>query len=353
MSEQQSTALQRPQSPPSAIQSLAEGLGIKQSYMLEVVKSQCFKGIDPSRISDQHLAAYVATASAIRSICPTFNPLLTGMLFAYPAKNGGVECMIGPDGVFALLATHPGYKNYEWTPEYDKQGKIAAGTVTINMNDGTGPFRKRCVLSEWHVQSNPNWNTRPEHMLEIRTLKQCARQIIHGIPFDEDERNIARAVEVQYEDVTDRKAAPTRASQLREALVTPSEQQKAEEAIEDAKIEPSPQVDDYLPKEEQAARPEAQKPDPQNDMANDDQAKLDRLVELLDACINRVSAPDGDEMATREYWCQFYSAIDGKKGVKSPDKFFAYKGKNAERHASAMQLLEATIQRASEALEEA
>src|SRR5690606_2187569 len=107
---EQSTALAKAPQRASATQSLAEALGIKQDYMLEVVKSQCFKGVDPSRVTNQQLAAYVSSANAIRAVCPTFNPLLTGMLYAYPSKNGGVECMIGPDGVFALLSTHPGYK---------------------------------------------------------------------------------------------------------------------------------------------------------------------------------------------------------------------------------------------------
>lgn len=46
------------------------------------------------------------------------------------------------------------------------------------------------------MSSNPNWVTRPRHMLEIRTLKQNARQIIHGIPFDEDERKMMEEINV-------------------------------------------------------------------------------------------------------------------------------------------------------------
>jgi hypothetical protein len=343
---EQSTAIQKAQPAPSAIQSLAEGLGIKQSYMLEVVKAQCFKGVDPNRITDQQLAAYVSSASAIRAVCPTFNPLLTGMLYAYPSKNGGVECMIGPDGVFALLSTHPGYKNYDWHPEYDANGKIFAGTVVINMKDGTGPFKKRCVLSEWHIQSNPNWNTRPEHMLEIRTLKQAARQIIHGIPFDEDERAIAQAVEVQYEDVTGRQPTGTRTEQLREALTAPRPAPRAEEPIEDAETGPAPSVDDYLPAE---PTPEVVT-DPTG--PDQDEAKVEHLTDLINTCIELTNAPEGEPSGTVEYWCEYYSSFEGKKGVKTPRAFLAAKGKNEKRHAAAMELLDKTIARAAEALEE-
>jgi hypothetical protein len=45
-------------------------------------------------------------------------------------------------------------------------------------------------MSEWRINSNPNWNTRPRHMLGLRSLKHCARQIIHGLPYDIDDREI-------------------------------------------------------------------------------------------------------------------------------------------------------------------
>ena len=52
------------------------------------------------------------------------------------------------------------------------------------------PLAYTALMSEWKMNSNPNWNSRPRHMLGLRSLKHCARQIIHGIPYDVDDRDI-------------------------------------------------------------------------------------------------------------------------------------------------------------------
>lgn len=205
---------------------LAEHLGLDPQGMINVIKAQCFKGVDPGKVTNEQLAAYVNVANSLREQAPNFNPLMSGMLYAFPAKNGGIEPMIGPDGIFALLSSRPDYEGYEFVPEYDAKGNLVSGVATIYMT-GKRPFAKRCAMNEWKVSSNPNWNSRPLHMLEIRCLKQCARQVIHGIPLDPDERRIieAQSYRVELDD------SRPRAAQLAAAIATHGETEETEDDI--------------------------------------------------------------------------------------------------------------------------
>jgi len=139
-------------------------------------------------VSDTMLAAFVQVAQSLN-----LNPLLPGMVYAYPAKNGGITPIIGPDGIFQLLTNNPDIEG--WGVKHEEIDGEKAATATIK-HKRLGDISKTVFLSEWKVPNNPNWTARPRHMLEIRALKQAARQIVHGIPFDEEERKIADEVNV-------------------------------------------------------------------------------------------------------------------------------------------------------------
>lgn len=174
---------------------LAAMLGIEPAAMIRTMKAQCFRGVDPDKVTHEQLAALCSVASALQ-----LNPLLPGMLYAYPDR-GGIMPMIGPDGVFKLLSSNPAVRSWvSDVNEYDGNGVPVSATATIFMADGS-ERRKTVLYSEWFVGSNPNWKARPSHMLEIRALKQCARQVIHGIPWDDDERVIATATMVPSERI--------------------------------------------------------------------------------------------------------------------------------------------------------
>lgn len=166
-----------------ASDSLSTRLGIEKRHMLDTIKAQCFKGVPPDRVSDTQLAAYVQVAQALN-----VNPLLPGMLYAYPERNGGITPIIGPDGIFSMLASHPNVRG--WEVRHETIDGEPAATATIR-HEKLGEMKKTVFLREWIVGNNPNWQTRPRHMLEIRALKQCARQCIHGIPFDAEEYKMA------------------------------------------------------------------------------------------------------------------------------------------------------------------
>lgn len=178
---------------------LGHALGMETSMLIDTLKSQFFKNLKPEQVSDAQLATVIAIANALN-----LNPLLPGQLYPYPERSGGVTVMIGPDGIYTLLANNPDIVACKegggawWTVHAIENGKE---TCTAFINHRTkGLLKKTIWVDEWVVSSNPNWNTRRHHMAEIRALKQCARQVVHGIPPDLDEKNLGDMLNVTTTD---------------------------------------------------------------------------------------------------------------------------------------------------------
>lgn len=195
---------------PRASHQLAALIGMEPNAMLDTIKAQCFKG-NPQNISNEQLAAFVSIAAEMG-----VNPLLPGMLYAYPTSGGGVVPILGPDAVFKKLSERQDIDYWE-TVVYPEDVTLPPthAVSKIYMKGRSQPLTKTCLLSEWKVDANPNWRTRPRHQLEIRALKQNARQVIHGIPYDEDERVIMGEINVTptaEPEAPARPAAPKRSS---------------------------------------------------------------------------------------------------------------------------------------------
>lgn len=191
---------------------LATTLGMEPTTMLDTLKAQCFKG-NPANVTDAQLAAFVSIAVEMK-----VNPLLPGMLYAFPIQGGGIVPMMGPDGVYKKLSEHPDVDGWETSvfPE-DVSLPPTHATTKIWRKGRERPLQYTALLSEWKVGSNPNWASRTRHMLGLRSLKQCARQVIHGVPYDEDERVIMGEINVtpgadsqKSETTTERPAPPPR-----------------------------------------------------------------------------------------------------------------------------------------------
>jgi hypothetical protein len=165
---------------------LASRLNLDPRQMVQTIKAQCFSGINPDRVTDEQLAAFIAVANEMQ-----LNPLLPGMLYAYP-KNGGIVPIIGPDGVFQKIYQNPDVTGVDIDLLVDDTKKPWACKAMITTKS-KGIIRYTALFSDWVVPSNPNWKNRPGHMLQIRAIKQCARMVIHGMPMDEEERQIIDA----------------------------------------------------------------------------------------------------------------------------------------------------------------
>lgn len=234
--EQQPNALKK------ASQVLAELVGMEPSVMLDTMKIQCFK-CQPSQVSNAQLVAFTSICAALG-----LNPFLPGMAYAYPTREGGVMPMIGPDGTMKLLSEHPDFDGFEIDVETDKAThRPVSATCRIYRKSISRPAVKTVLLSEWRVDSNPNWKTRERHMLEIRALKQCARQIIHGIPYDEDERIIMEVQgEVVRDDTVEPKTAKSKA-RARLGITEPEPTPEPEAAPVEAEIVAQDEAETLFP----------------------------------------------------------------------------------------------------------
>lgn len=223
MSEEKQLAVAQPK--PRASQILATLMGMEASAMLDTIKAQCFKG-NPQNISDAQLAAFVSIAAEMG-----VNPLLPGMLYAYPDR-GAIFPIMGPDGVFKKLAENNTIDSWKTTvyPE-DVTLPPTHATTEIWRKCSDRPLSYTALMSEWKVAQNPNWNSRPRHMLGLRSLKHAARMVIHGIPGDEDDRMISEINVTPQAEAPARPPAPARekkgAAAVKENL-TPAIDAKAE-----------------------------------------------------------------------------------------------------------------------------
>lgn len=193
---------------------LASFLGMEKGMMIDTIKAQCFKGKRPDEITDEQLAAFISVASVLE-----LNPLIPGFLYAYPERNGGITPIVGPDGTFKKLSELKGVSyTCDVFPE-DPAVKPTHAVALIYVEGKDQPHKYVARFNEWNVANNPNWQTRPAHMLWLRAIKQCARQVIHGLPMDEDERHIAQmhnvtgtGEDVPAADATPRKDPPKRST---------------------------------------------------------------------------------------------------------------------------------------------
>ena len=241
---------------------LAERLNIDPGQMIEAIKSEVF-GREAHKASNSDLAVACQIAFNLG-----LNPMMPGMLDAFNTQGGLLKVIIGPDGIFQLLATHRDIDRHETELHYDDKGKLLAATCTIH-RVSKGPIKKTVYLEEWMVPSNPNWKTRPRHMLELRAIKQCARLVIHGIPLDREEAIIAEYEEVRSSPVQGHIEAPVRetnsdrlAGFVADANIPkPEEEPKREPKKQPSKKKSAP------PKEEPKPEP---KPEPEAKPKEDD-----------------------------------------------------------------------------------
>lgn len=218
---------------PQASQQLATLIGMDRAAMLDTIKAQCFKTA-PGNVSDAQLAAFVSVAAAME-----VNPLLPGMLYAYPLSGGGIVPIMGPDGVYKKLTEHPEIDSWE-TEVFPADVALPPthATTKIWRKGRERPISFTALLSEWKINNNPNWNTRPRHMIALRSLKHAARQIIHGLPYDEDDRvimgevNVTPGAETPPAAAPERAAPPPRKAKGANAVTTPATEPAKNAAVE-------------------------------------------------------------------------------------------------------------------------
>jgi hypothetical protein len=94
--------------------------------------------------------------------------------FFNPEKQG-LQTFVMVDGWITMANRHPAYDGYEFKHERDPRGTLEAVTCLIYRKDRSRPIPARVKMSEWRVGTSPQWQGKPEWMLEMKGIKQACR----------------------------------------------------------------------------------------------------------------------------------------------------------------------------------
>ena len=209
----------------SALDAMAQRLGVDAEKMLSCLRGTCFKGV----ASNEQMMALVVVANSYK-----LNPF-TKEIYAFPdSKSSGIVPMVSIDGWCRIINEHPQLDGIGF--EMHNNGESC--TCTIYRKDRKHPISVTEYLAECYRKTAP-WTQSPKRMLRHKALIQCARYAFGfaGI-YDADEAEIIAketAVEVKGQDEPQRNDKKGR-SALKAAL---SERLKTQEVEEPAQAEPA------------------------------------------------------------------------------------------------------------------
>jgi len=111
---------------------------------------------------------------------------------AFYDYNKGLQTFVMIDGWTTLANRQPAYDGTEFEYERDKDGTLVAITSLVYRKDRTRPTRTRVKMSEWRVGTSPQWQMKPEWMLEGKAFKQGQRRAFGfaGVLDDDDLRQM-------------------------------------------------------------------------------------------------------------------------------------------------------------------
>lgn len=175
----------------SPLVSMSNWLDIEPKHLVNVLKKTAFRECK----TDEEMMAACIVANVHR-----LNPL-TGEIFAFPSKRGGVVPIVSIDGWIKLIQRHPKYNGMEIQDINDESGKIVACKATIWRKDVEHPVSITEYLDECMRNTDP-WKIKPRRMLRHKAMIQCARYAFgfSGI-YDEDEGEVIAGATVTEEDV--------------------------------------------------------------------------------------------------------------------------------------------------------
>ena len=138
-------------------------------------------GMDPVAF-DRTLRATVMPANTTREQQAAFllvarrydlDPLARH-IYAFPARGGGIQPIIGVDGWLHLIINHPQMDGWSQEELRDDDGNVTAVRTTIWRKDWTHPCVKTSYMSECRMNTEI-WKKLPVQMLGHRSMILCGR----------------------------------------------------------------------------------------------------------------------------------------------------------------------------------
>jgi len=164
----------------SALAIMASKFNVEPARLLETLKATLMP-----KASNEELLSFVVTANQYG-----LNPF-TREIYAFPARNGGIQPVVSVDGWIKMMNSHPSFDGIQFTTE-DKDGKPWSVTATIHVKDRAHPVEVTEYFSECSRNTEP-WKVNPRRMLRHKALIQCARVAFGFSGISDDEEAIPKS----------------------------------------------------------------------------------------------------------------------------------------------------------------
>lgn len=149
---------------PSIINDMAKRFGMDKRAFEATLKAT----VVPANTSNEQFAAFLLVAKQYN-----LNPI-TKEIYAFPAKGGGIQPIVGIDGWCNIINSNPQLDGIEFE-DVMTDGKLTAITCRIYRKDRSKPTEATEYMEECKKDSSEPWKKWPARMLRHKALIQCAR----------------------------------------------------------------------------------------------------------------------------------------------------------------------------------
>lgn len=222
---------------PAMLDGMARALSVDANQLDAVLRDTVMPKASPAQVQ-----AFMLVATKHK-----LNPV-TKEIYAYPAKGGGIQALVGIDGWLKLANDHPAFDGMTFAYEYQGEGdarRIDAVTCRIHRKDRAHPIEAVEFYDECVRPTDP-WRTMPRRMLTTRAMAQAIRRAFSfsGL-IDEDEGKAWVAGDAGKAPVTLEHAPKAEAPQTRATLDDLRGQVEDEPELDAApENEPEPELTD-------------------------------------------------------------------------------------------------------------
>lgn len=122
----------------------------------------------PANVSPAQFAAFLLVAKEYN-----LNPI-TKEIYAYPAKSGGIQPIVGIDGWCNIINSNPQLDGITFEDNLNAEGKLISITCRIHRKDRSHPTECTEYMAECQRDTQP-WKQWAARMLRHKALIQCAR----------------------------------------------------------------------------------------------------------------------------------------------------------------------------------
>ena len=163
---QDAALAQRTGSTAGLMQTYAEKRGLSVKEMYQTLAKTIFP--TPKDATKEQVHAFLIVADQY-----SLNPW-TKEIYAFPAKGGGVVPIVGVDGWFKLVNSHPDCDGFQLTVDRGRDGKPISATCRLHRKSWNHPVEVTEYVSECKRNTGP-WKDHPTRMIRHRAFGQAAR----------------------------------------------------------------------------------------------------------------------------------------------------------------------------------